>query len=123
MHDPAVSTIRRDALALVALLVCGVAAAAEPAAGISGNAPAAVLDVIRNIESKPEFAHSTWGIYLADLATGEALIDQAGGKSLVPGSIMKVYSTATALDSLSPDYRFRTPVYRKRSFDPLALTT
>ena len=63
------------------------------------------------------FAHSTWGIYLADLATGEVLIDQAGGKSLVPGSIMKVYSTATALDSLGPDYRFRTPVYRLGKVD------
>src|SRR5258707_2222610 len=112
MHDPAASTVRRAAIALLALLVSGVAAGADPAAGISGNPPTAVLDVIRNVESKPVFDHSTWGIHVADLATGEVLIDQAGAKSLVPGSIMKVYSTATALDSLGPDYRFRTPVYR-----------
>src|SRR5947209_15051850 len=98
MHDEAASTVRRGTVAFLALLASGVAAGADPAAGISGNPPAAVLDVIRNVEGKPAFAHSTWGIYVADLATGKVLIDQASGKSLVPGSIMKVYSTAAARD-------------------------
>ena len=40
------------------------------------------------------------------------LIDQAGAKALVPASVMKIYSLATALDSYGADYRFRTPVYR-----------
>ena len=63
------------------------------------------------VEAEPVFTRATWGIHVADLATGEVLIDQAGGKSLVPASVMKIYSLATALDSYGADYRFRTPVY------------
>ena len=115
MHTPTTTAARRAAaaVALAILLASGISARAEPAAGISGNAiPASVLDVIKNVQAKPVFAHSTWGVHLIDLATGEVLIDQAGAKALVPASVMKIYSTATALDSYGAEYRFRTPVYR-----------
>ncbi len=97
----------------VAVFVASASAASgDPAAAISGDIPPPVLDVIETVEAKPVFAPSTWGIHVADLATGEVLIDQAGGKALVPASVMKVYSLATALDGYGADYRFRTPVYR-----------
>ena len=98
--------------ALAALLASVFNSSADPAAGISGDLPQSVLDVIMDVEAKPVFAPATWGIHVADLATGEVLIDQAGGKALVPASVMKIYSLATALDGYGPDYRFRTPVYR-----------
>jgi D-alanyl-D-alanine carboxypeptidase/D-alanyl-D-alanine-endopeptidase (penicillin-binding protein 4) len=94
------------------LVVCG-GALAEPAARVSGDSiPASVASLIAEIQTKPVYKHATWGIRLADLSSGEILIDQAGDKSMAPGSIMKVYSTATALDTFGPDYRFHTPVYR-----------
>jgi D-alanyl-D-alanine carboxypeptidase/D-alanyl-D-alanine-endopeptidase (penicillin-binding protein 4) len=100
-----------------ALLLSGLAAPgaapAEPAPAVSGSAiPDSVAPLIAEIQAKPVYKHATWGIRLADPATGETLIDQAGEKSMAPGSIMKVYSVATALDAYGPDYRFRTPVYR-----------
>jgi D-alanyl-D-alanine carboxypeptidase/D-alanyl-D-alanine-endopeptidase (penicillin-binding protein 4) len=98
------------ALAVFAASVSGTCA--DPASAISGDIPRPVLDVIAAVEAKPVFAPATWGIHVADLATGEVLIDQAGGKALVPASVMKVYSLATALDAYGADYRFRTPVYR-----------
>src|SRR5689334_2572823 len=105
MQHPSPGMIKGCALALLALLVpVGGAIAGPP--DISGNPPAAVLDVIRNVEAKPAFAHSSFGIYVADMASGEVLIDQASAQSFVPGSIMKVYSTATALNRFGPDYRF-----------------
>lgn len=86
--------------------------AADPAARVSGQMPTAVSAIIATIQAKPAYAHTTWGIRVSDLASGDILIDQAGGKSLTPGSIMKVYSASTALDAYGVDYRFRTPVYR-----------
>ncbi len=101
---------------LAALVIVGLASAgsalAEPAARVTGTIPDSVASLIAEIQSKPEYTHASWGIRVSDLGTGEVLIDQAGEKTLVPGSIMKVYSTSTALDAYGPDYRFHTPVYR-----------
>ena len=89
------------------------AALAEPAPQVSGQSIRdSVAALIAEIQAKPVYEHATWGIRLADPATGEILIDQAGEKSMAPGSIMKVYSVATGLDAYGPDYRFHTPVYR-----------
>ncbi len=88
-------------------------ALADPAPLVSGdNIPPEVAALIAEIQAKPVYDHATWGIRLVDPATGEILIDQAGEKSMAPGSIMKVYSVATGLDTFGPDYRFHTPVYR-----------
>jgi len=98
-------------IAFAAIAASAASASADPAAPISGDVPRPVLDVITAVEAKPVFAPATWGIHVADLATGEVLIDQAGGRALVPASVMKIYSLATALDGYGKDYRFRTPVY------------
>jgi D-alanyl-D-alanine carboxypeptidase/D-alanyl-D-alanine-endopeptidase (penicillin-binding protein 4) len=90
----------------------GGGATADPAAEVSANIPVSVSDTIRNIQAKAVFAHSSWGIYLVDLANGDVLIDEAGGKSLLPASVMKIYSIATALHRYGADYRFGTPVSR-----------
>jgi D-alanyl-D-alanine carboxypeptidase/D-alanyl-D-alanine-endopeptidase (penicillin-binding protein 4) len=98
---------RAAVLALLAALTLaqGTFATAE-------DIPASVAAAITAVTSQPIYAHSTLGIRLADLATGEVLIDRTGNAMFVPGSIMKTYSTSTALDVYGPDYRFRTPVYR-----------
>ena len=100
------------ALALMALLSLGGGATAGPATEVSADIPVSVSDAIRNIQAKAVFAHSSWGIHVMDLATGRVLIDQAGRKSLLPASVMKIYGIATALHGYGADYRFRTPVYR-----------
>jgi D-alanyl-D-alanine carboxypeptidase/D-alanyl-D-alanine-endopeptidase (penicillin-binding protein 4) len=99
------------ALAAVAGIGAGSARAASPTV-VVGNVRASVAAAIAQIESKPAYDHSIWGIRVADLSTGEVLINQTGETMFVPGSIMKVYSTPTALDIYGPDYRFHTPVYR-----------
>ncbi len=82
----------------------------------AGNdVPASLAQTIAAIQAKPLYAHSTFGIFLADRTTGATLIDRLGEGMYVPGSIMKTYSTAAVLDAYGPDYRFRTPVYRSGS--------
>ena len=83
-----------------------------PAGGGSGHVPPSVRDAITAVQAKPAFASATWGFHVIDLASGEVLLNQAGGTSLVPASTMKVFSVATALERYGANYRFHTPVYR-----------
>jgi D-alanyl-D-alanine carboxypeptidase/D-alanyl-D-alanine-endopeptidase (penicillin-binding protein 4) len=101
--------------ALVSLAVCGAGARADTLPPVVGDLPASVSAAIGEIQSTAEYAHTSWGIRVVDLDTGTVLIDQAGDRALTPGSIMKVYSTATALDLYGADYRFHTPVHRTGS--------
>jgi D-alanyl-D-alanine carboxypeptidase/D-alanyl-D-alanine-endopeptidase (penicillin-binding protein 4) len=74
--------------------------------------PSEVADAIEQVTSQPMYERSIWGLSVKDLSTGEVLLDQSSEKLFVPGSILKTFSTATALDSYGSDYRFRTPVYQ-----------
>jgi D-alanyl-D-alanine carboxypeptidase/D-alanyl-D-alanine-endopeptidase (penicillin-binding protein 4) len=49
-----------------------------------------------------------WGLLVVDAASGEILYQKNADKYFVPASNMKLLTTALALDTLGPDYRFRT---------------
>ncbi len=51
-----------------------------------------------------------WGLLIVDGATGETLYQKNADKYFVPASNMKLLTTALALDTLGPDYRFRTTI-------------
>ena len=51
-----------------------------------------------------------WGILVVDAATGETLYEKNADSYFVPASNMKLLTTALALDTLGPDYRFRTTI-------------
>jgi serine-type D-Ala-D-Ala carboxypeptidase/endopeptidase (penicillin-binding protein 4) len=95
-------------IALLALLtpsLVGRAAAAEPI-------PPSVQAVKTEVQSKPRYQHSTWGLRVVDRDTGEVLIDELSDKLFVTGSILKTYTTSATLAEYGTDYRFRTPVHR-----------
>jgi D-alanyl-D-alanine carboxypeptidase/D-alanyl-D-alanine-endopeptidase (penicillin-binding protein 4) len=60
---------------------------------------------------KPELAPAMIGVKVASLETGKVLFEENADKLLRPASNMKLYTVATALDRLTPDYRFATSVY------------
>jgi D-alanyl-D-alanine carboxypeptidase/D-alanyl-D-alanine-endopeptidase (penicillin-binding protein 4) len=66
---------------------------------------------ISQILAKPELAPAMVGIKVASLDTGRVLFEENAAKLLRPASNMKIYTIATALDRLSPDYRFSTSVF------------
>src|SRR5689334_8466483 len=66
---------------------------------------------ISEILAKPELAPAMVGIKVASLDTGRVLFEENSTKLLRPASNMKLYTVATALDKLTPDYRFKTSVY------------
>ena len=67
---------------------------------------------IRAVMERPEFAHAHWGLEVVDVASGRILMSHNGDRLFVPGSTTKVVTMATALQTLGPDHRFRTRVYR-----------
>lgn len=52
--------------------------------------------------------HSSYSILVRDLTTGEDLFSVAPERSLISASLMKIVTTATALEVLGPDYQFTT---------------
>ncbi len=57
------------------------------------------------------------GIKVVSLDTGKVLFEENAAKLLRPASNMKLYTVATALDRLSPDFRFTTSVYATGRLD------
>jgi D-alanyl-D-alanine carboxypeptidase len=72
---------------------------------------------LHNIITAPKYNHSTGGILFEDLETGEVIYELNADKLFIPASVIKLYSTAVALDTLGADYRFRTPIYRTGEVD------
>ena len=72
-----------------------------------GELQARISAVLR----KPELAPAMVGIKVTSLDTGKVLFEENADKLLRPASNMKLYTVATALDLLKPDYRFVTSVY------------
>jgi D-alanyl-D-alanine carboxypeptidase/D-alanyl-D-alanine-endopeptidase (penicillin-binding protein 4) len=59
-------------------------------------------------QSIPELSNASIGIAVTDNQTGEELIKSAPQLSLIPASILKLVTTATALEVFGPDFRFQT---------------
>jgi len=66
---------------------------------------------ISQILGKPELAPALIGIKVTSLDSGRVLFEENAAKLLRPASNMKIYTIATALDRLSPEYRFTTSVF------------
>ncbi|HEU4714082.1 MAG TPA: D-alanyl-D-alanine carboxypeptidase/D-alanyl-D-alanine-endopeptidase [Pyrinomonadaceae bacterium] len=66
---------------------------------------------ISEILAKPELAPAMVGVKVTSLDTGKVIFEENAAKLLRPASNMKIYTVATALDKLSPDFKFITSVY------------
>jgi D-alanyl-D-alanine carboxypeptidase/D-alanyl-D-alanine-endopeptidase (penicillin-binding protein 4) len=66
---------------------------------------------ISAILAKPELSSATIGVKVTSLDSGRVLFEENAIKLLRPASNMKIYTVATALDRLTPEYRFTTSVF------------
>ncbi len=59
------------------------------------------------------FAHAHWGVLIESLNDGETWYQQNADKMFMPASNEKIPTSAAALISLGPDFRFETGLYYK----------
>jgi serine-type D-Ala-D-Ala carboxypeptidase/endopeptidase (penicillin-binding protein 4) len=101
-------TIRSRRLTL-ALVFC------SPLFFFSASSRAASLESIQTriaqFLRQPGARSADWGIEILDPSTNKVLISVNADKKFKPASVMKVVTTATAVEKLGPDFRFHTTVY------------
>jgi D-alanyl-D-alanine carboxypeptidase/D-alanyl-D-alanine-endopeptidase (penicillin-binding protein 4) len=74
------------------------------------GAVAELRAAIDSMADAPEFANAHWGILIVDPESGDTLYSRNAGKLFMPASNMKILTSATILDHVGPDFRFRTTV-------------
>jgi D-alanyl-D-alanine carboxypeptidase/D-alanyl-D-alanine-endopeptidase (penicillin-binding protein 4) len=72
---------------------------------------------IATVINATAYKHAHWGLLVSDQVTGEVVYEHNADKLFAPASTTKLYSVATALDALGPDFRFETPIYRRGEVD------
>jgi D-alanyl-D-alanine carboxypeptidase/D-alanyl-D-alanine-endopeptidase (penicillin-binding protein 4) len=107
---------RKISLLVYLLLFCISSAVAQQPAPAQQTLPE-LRAKISEVLAKPELSSGIVGIKVVSLDTGRVLFEENAGKLLRPASSMKLYTVATALDRLSPDYRFVTSVYAPNRLD------
>src|SRR5262245_19691653 len=76
---------------------------------------------IEAVTSGPDYKHARWGILAVDKDSGRVAYERNPDQLFIPASTTKLYSCASALYHLGPDYRFETPVYRRGPIENGAL--
>jgi len=94
---------------VLAASACTTSAAVGTAAAEVPGPPAAAQAVMDG----PRYAISRWFLHVSDRETGEALMELNADQLVLPASTTKLWSTAAALDTFGPGFRFETPVYRR----------
>jgi D-alanyl-D-alanine carboxypeptidase/D-alanyl-D-alanine-endopeptidase (penicillin-binding protein 4) len=56
-------------------------------------------------------SHSSFGFYIKDLAKDSVIFESEADRALVPASVMKSVTSASALSILGEKFTFKTPVY------------
>lgn len=58
------------------------------------------------------FDGALWGVVVADASTGQTLYGRNASLNVTPASNMKLFTTAAALETLGPEFRYTTTLYR-----------
>jgi len=58
----------------------------------------------------PALKHASVGITVTDLETGKKIVSHNGELSLTPASVLKLITTATAIETFGENYRYKTDV-------------
>jgi D-alanyl-D-alanine carboxypeptidase/D-alanyl-D-alanine-endopeptidase (penicillin-binding protein 4) len=103
------SLARRMVFCLVIVITITSPLAAQP--------PSALAERIQAVMSRPEFAHSNFGIEFFDVETGQVLYALNADKMFVPASTTKLLTEGAVLAKLGRDFRFHTFVYRTGEID------
>src|SRR5690554_797396 len=59
---------------------------------------------------QPEYEYSRAGVHVMDAESGRVLFARNSNQLMIPASVLKLVTTASALELLGADYRFQTRV-------------
>jgi D-alanyl-D-alanine carboxypeptidase/D-alanyl-D-alanine-endopeptidase (penicillin-binding protein 4) len=79
------------------------------------------IDIIKEFVSDPSLAGASSGIMVCDPVSGEPLLVHNASTLLAPASVLKLVTSATALEILGPDYRFSTTLLYSGQIDTIRL--
>jgi D-alanyl-D-alanine carboxypeptidase/D-alanyl-D-alanine-endopeptidase (penicillin-binding protein 4) len=77
-----------------------------------------IQDRIAKALKRPGVRSAYWGIEVVDPASNRVLLSVNPDKPFQPASVLKVVTTAAAIEKLGPDFRFRTGVYTDGTLRP-----
>ncbi len=66
---------------------------------------------IKSLLDNPDLSNAVAGIYVRSCKTGETIFKYNESKNLIPASLTKLFTTATALDYLKSDFKYSTKLY------------
>jgi D-alanyl-D-alanine carboxypeptidase/D-alanyl-D-alanine-endopeptidase (penicillin-binding protein 4) len=107
-------TLLRRLPVFAVFAAAGVALSSGATAGLNGSTSSAGVPglgeaAVQVMTSEP-YEHSTWAISVADLESGEMLVDHNSNLFVEPASATKTYSMGAAWLKWGPDSRITTPV-------------
>jgi D-alanyl-D-alanine carboxypeptidase/D-alanyl-D-alanine-endopeptidase (penicillin-binding protein 4) len=104
-------TVRHRSMLIIGL---SVALLGMPAAGLANGAgaqaPTSLSQDLDTLLANPALTGANVGLVVKDAATGSTLYDHHGADLLLPASNLKLFTSATAMNVLGPDYTFDTTV-------------
>lgn len=65
---------------------------------------------LQRFVTHPALKHASVGVSIVDLETGRPVLVHDADKSLTPASLLKLITTATALETLGENYRYKTDI-------------
>lgn len=90
----------------------------SPSATVAPNTLAPATRTLESLQAeirgrlfRPELNRGQIGIKIVSLNTGKVVFEQNSEKYFMPASNMKNFTVATAIEKLTPDFRFVTSVY------------
>src|SRR5919204_6077397 len=84
--------------------------------------PSDLATQMRAVTDAPQYQHGRWGILVVEADTGRMVYEKNPDTFCIPASTTKLYSCASALHHVGPDFKFQTPVYRRGTVKDKTLT-
>lgn len=87
------------------------------ASALSAETKDDFVDALDGVIRERCINHEKLAVRVVEIPSGETLYDKNGSSSLLPASVMKLVTTATALHYLGVNYKFKTDVHHTGSRD------
>ncbi len=65
---------------------------------------------LQRLVDNPALKHASVGVSVVELESGKSIANHDAEKSLTPASVLKLITTATALETLGENYRYKTKI-------------